>query len=449
MLRRAARSKRKGNRVSQRIAVVGSGIAGLSAAWLLSRHRHAVTLFEAEGWLGGHTHTVEVELDGKRAPVDTGFLVFNDRTYPELIALFDQLGVDSAASDMSFSVRLPHLGIEWAGSNLTTLFAQKSNLLRPRFWSMVRDILRFNREAVRLLRAGLPEGLSLGAFLEERRYGHPFRDWYLLPMAAAIWSCPTREMTQYPCATFLRFCHNHGLLQISDRPRWRTVRGGGREYVRRMAADITEVRLNTPVERITRLDHAVQVRSRDGVQLFDQVVLACHSDQALALLGDADAAERRLLESIRYQDNDIVLHTDASFMPRARAAWSSWNYVSEAPADDGRPVSLSYWLNRLQPLPFTTAVIETLNPQRPPREPSVLGRFRYSHPVFDAAAVRAQAQLPSIQGRRRTWFCGAWCGYGFHEDGLKAGLGVARQLGAHAPWHAPVPAVAVREAIAA
>jgi predicted NAD/FAD-binding protein len=422
--------------LNQKIAVVGSGIAGLSAAWLLSRQRHAVTLFEAQDWLGGHTHTVEVELDGILAPVDTGFLVFNDRTYPELIALFRHLGVDSAPSDMSFSVSLPDEGIEWAGSSLATLFAQKANLMRPRFWSMVRDILRFNREAVELLGRGLSERLSLGQFLEQRRYGATFRDWYLLPMAAAIWSCPTREMTEYPCATFLRFCHNHGLLQISDRPRWRTVVGGGREYVCRMAAAVPDVRTGTPVAQVERFKHGVELRTPDGIERFDQVVLACHSDQALALLADARAEEHRLLSSIRYQPNRIVLHTDTSFMPRARAAWSSWNYVSQAQDAGTHPVSVSYWLNRLQPLPFRTDLIETLNPHREPRCEHVLARFEYSHPVFDAAAVRAQAELAGIQGRRRTWFCGAWCGYGFHEDGLRAGLQVARLLGASAPWHA-------------
>jgi predicted NAD/FAD-binding protein len=422
--------------LNQKIAVVGSGISGLTVAWLLSRQRHAVTLFEAQDWLGGHTHTVDLELDGIVAPVDTGFLVFNERTYPNLIALFRQLGVDSAPSEMSFSVSLPDAGIEWAGSSLATLFAQKANLMRPRFWSMVRDILRFNREAVELLGRGVPESLSLGGFLEQRRYSVAFRDWYLLPMAAAIWSCPTRQMMQYPCATFLRFCHNHGLLQLSDRPQWRTVVGGGREYVRRMAADVPDVRIGTRVEQVTRVKDGVELRSPDGIERFDQVVLACHSDQALRLLADASADERRVLANIRYQPNRIVLHTDTSFMPRARAAWSSWNYVSQAQDPDTRPVSLSYWLNRLQPLPFRTHVIETLNPHREPRCEHVLARFEYSHPVFDAPALRAQAQLAGIQGRRRTWFCGAWCGYGFHEDGLRAGLEVARLLGAPAPWHA-------------
>lgn len=436
--------------MKQRIAVIGSGIAGLSAAWALSRSGYGVTLFEAEDWLGGHTRTIDVTLDGMVAPVDTGFLVFNDRTYPHLVALFDHLGVESARSDMSFSVSVADAGIEWAGTSLAALFAQKRNVLRPRFWGMLTEILRFNREALDLLDRDIPATLSLGEFLDQRGYGAAFRDWYLLPMAAAIWSCPVQQMSAYPCATFLRFCRNHGLLQIRGRPQWRTVRGGGREYVRRMAVEIADVRLGTAVEAVVRGEDAVEVRSVDGGERFDQVVLACHSDQALALLADVRSDERSLLGSIRYQANRIVLHTDASFMPRTRGAWSSWNYVHDASEAPQRPVSVSYWLNRLQPLPFCTDLIETLNPHREPRPDTVLARFNYSHPVFDAVAVQAQARLPAIQGRRRTWFCGAWCGYGFHEDGLRAGLAAATALGAREPWQVPArPGLPSRETVPA
>jgi len=432
--------------VAQRIAVIGSGISGLSAAWLLAR-QYPVTLFEAQDWLGGHTHTVDVELDGEIAPVDTGFLVFNDRTYPNLVALFEHFGVRSAPSDMSFSVQVEEANLEWSGTDLHGLFAQKRNVLQPRFWRMLADIVRFNREASALVERGRAPQCSLGAFLGEGGYGQGFRDWYLLPMAAAIWSCPTHRMLDYPCASFLQFCSNHGLLQIVDRPRWRTVLGGGREYVARMAKWIPDVRLRTPVEAVRRVGNRVQVRTREATEQFDQVVLACHADQALRLLTDADARERAVLSGVQYQRNEIVLHTDERFMPRSRAAWSSWNYatgVADRTAGEpgraeagGRPVSVSYWLNRLQPLPFRRALIETLNPVREPRAHSVLARFEYSHPVFDAPALAAQAALPAVQGTRRAWFCGAWTGYGFHEDGLRSGIAVANRLGAHAPWQSP------------
>lgn len=419
-----------------RIAVVGSGIAGLSAAWLLA-HRHSVTLFEANDYLGGHTNTVDVALDGVTHPVDTGFLVFNDRTYPNLVALFRHLGVRTAASDMSFSVRLDDEGIEWAGSSVATVFAQKRNLVRPEFWSMLGDILRFNREASKLAQGGLDPSYTVARFLDERRYGRPFRDWYLLPMAAAIWSCPTEQMLAYPAQTLFRFCHNHGLLQIANRPPWRTVVGGGREYVRRLADHIDDVRLATPVTRVRRGDAFVEVETESrGVERFDHVVLACHSDQSSKLLADASAAECDLLRSIRYESNLALLHTDASFLPRSRDAWSAWNYHAGRGNPAQRPVSVSYLINKLQPLPFTTPVIVTLNPTAAPRPESVLARFDYAHPAFDGPAIEAQRKLQGIQGRRRTWFCGAWTGYGFHEDGLKAGLAVANALGCFAPWQA-------------
>ena len=419
-----------------RIAVVGSGIAGLSAAWLLA-HRHSVTLFEANDYLGGHTNTVDVAVDGVTHPVDTGFLVFNDRTYPNLVALFRHLGVRAAASDMSFSVRLDDEGIEWAGSSVATVFAQKRNLVRPEFWSMLGDILRFNREASKLAQGGLDPSYTVARFLDERRYGRPFRDWYLLPMAAAIWSCPTEQMLAYPAQTLFRFCHNHGLLQISNRPPWRTVVGGGREYVRRLADHIDDVRLATPVTRVRRGDALVEVETASRrVERFDHVVLACHSDQSLELLADASAAESELLGSIRYESNLALLHTDASLLPRSRDAWSAWNYHAGRGNPAKRPVSVSYLINKLQPLPFTTPVVVTLNPTAAPRPESVLARFDYAHPAFDGPAIEAQRKLQGIQGRRRTWFCGAWTGYGFHEDGLKAGLAVANALGCFAPWQA-------------
>lgn len=419
---------------AQGIAVVGSGIAGLTAAWLLSRQA-PVTLFEAAARLGGHTNTVDVDLDGTTAPVDTGFLVFNDRTYPNLVRLFEFLDVSCTTSDMSFSVRIDAERMEWAGSSLATLFAQRRNLVRPGFWAMLKDILRFNRDSTRIVVSGQPFPGSLGDFLRDGGYGREFRDWYLLPMGGAIWSCPTRQMLDYPAETFFRFCHNHGLLQLTDRPRWKSVAGGGREYVKKMAAGITRVRAGCAVESVRR-DTAGAWVAFDGGQRerYAQVVFACHSDQALGLLSDAVETERKVLSRIGYQPNLAVLHTDASLLPRNRETWSAWNYLASGGDPDTGPVSVSYYLNMLQPLPFSRPVIVTLNPPQPPRSEHVLASFDYSHPVFDRAAIAAQRDLPAIQGRRRTWFCGAWTGYGFHEDGVRSGIAVAEALGAALPW---------------
>jgi predicted NAD/FAD-binding protein len=416
-----------------RIAVVGSGIAGLSAAWLLSQ-RHRVTLYEAAPRLGGHTHTVDVTVDGISHPVDTGFLVFNHRTYPNLTAMFAHLGVETAASEMSFGVSMLDRDFEWAGANLRSVFAQKRNAARPAFWRMLADILRFNREATRAATSGAGGEASLGAFLEHGRYGAAFRDWYLLPMAAAIWSCPTRTMLDYPFATFARFCHNHGLLQVENRPQWHTVRGGGREYVRRLAAQLDDVRLASPVRAVDGLPGHFTVMTDQGVETFDNVVLACHSDQALALLSHPTAAERRILKALPYQPNRAVLHTDRRLLPRRESVWSAWNYIAGAERVDGRAVGVSYLLNKLQPLPFRSPVVVTLNPPVDPRPEHVIADIEYDHPIFDLAGIAAQKSLHEIQGRRGLWFCGAWTGYGFHEDGLKAGLAVGNALGCIAPW---------------
>jgi predicted NAD/FAD-binding protein len=425
-----------------RIAIVGSGISGLGCANALLAERKngvQVTLFEAAPRLGGHTNTVDVRLDGIEYPVDTGFLVFNERTYPNLIRLLADLGVPTAKSDMSFAVSVPAARgggrIEWAGTNLASVFAQRRNLASPRFLGMLADILRFNRQATQIARHGGDDGeQTLGEFLDRHRYGENFRRWYLLPMAAAIWSCPTGTMLGYPLATFVRFCHNHGLLQVNDRPQWFTVAGGARQYVQKIAARLPDLRLGTPVREITRNEAAgkVNVCSARGTEAFDQVVLACHSDQSAALLADADAAERLLLADARYQPNRAVLHTDERLMPRLRSVWSSWNYLSDGGRDPN--VSVTYLLNRLQPLPFRSPVFVSLNPLLEPSPDEVIAEFDYAHPIFDARMIEAQKRLPQAQGRRRVWFAGAWTGYGFHEDGLRSGLAVAEALAAQTRW---------------
>ena len=419
----------------QRVAVVGAGIAGLASAYLLAR-RHHVTLFEASDYLGGHTHTVDVCLEGKSAPVDTGFLVFNERTYPNLIALLEELGVASHQSTMSFSVSLDEGRLEWAGTNLNTIFAQRSNAFSPTFLGMLRDIVRFNRCAEQHLESASRDGYSVGELLTAQGYGSPFQRHYLLPMASAIWSSAARDILQFPAATFLRFCLNHALLQVSGRPAWRSVLGGGREYVNRIASRLDDVRLNTPVRGIRRDSEGVTVITESaGPQRFDAIVMASHAPTTLSLLDDADSRERDVLGAVRYQRNVAVLHSDAALLPRRRRVWSAWNYLSaRGTHEEHAPVCVSYLLNQLQPLPFQAPVVVTLNPVVEPSPDSVLGRYEYEHPLLDLRAVNAQRSLPDLQGRRRTWFAGAWTGYGFHEDGLKSALRVAADFDVMPRW---------------
>ena len=419
---------------ARRIAVVGAGISGLAVAWSLAREAQ-VTLFEADPRFGGHAHTVDIELEGVRGGVDTGFLVYNERTYPELIRLFDTLGVPTAVSDMSFSVQAPALDWEWSGSSLNTVFAQRSNLLSPRFWGMLSDILRFNRLCTQLAEQGVAQMLavSVGEFLDQHRFSATFRQGYLLPMIGCIWSCPTEQMLAFPMATLIRFCHNHGLIQVSNRPQWRTVQGGSREYVRRMLKDIPDARAHTPVRAVRRgLSQGrmgVFLTTDAGEAFYDHVVLAGHTDQSLSLLTDASAEERRWLGALRYQDNRAVLHTDASLMPRRKLAWAAWNYERSAHTEQEQArVCLHYWLNRLQPLPWQTPVMVSLNPLREPDPASVLREFSYAHPVFDAPAIQAQGRLSEFQGKGHVWYAGAWTRYGFHEDGLMSGLAVVNGL---------------------
>ena len=421
-----------------RVAVVGSGIAGLGAAHAL-RGKADISLFEAGAYFGGHTHTVDVTLPDAHGNafshgVDTGFLVFNERTYPEFIALLKELDVSAVPSDMSFSVQVPRAqgrALEWSGTSLNTVFAQRANLLRPAFWRMLRDLLRFNKLVTDLATRGAEASLTqpLAEFLQAQKFSAEFRDWYLLPMLGCIWSCPTDQMLQFPVATMVRFCHNHGLAQVSQRPQWWTVAGGARHYVDKITAGITDKRLNTPVRQITRDARGVAVTTDTGTERFDRLVLATHSDQALALLGGhATAQERQVLGSIHYQPNRAVLHTDTRVLPRNPSAWAAWNYEAAHSSQTDARVCLHYLINRLQPVPFQQPVVVSLNPVQPIADDQVLGSFDYAHPVFDLAAIRAQAEVPALQGRQHTYFAGAWMGYGFHEDGLKAGRAAASQL---------------------
>ena len=421
-----------------KIAIIGSGIAGLGAAHAL--HGQAdLTLFEAGDYFGGHTHTVDMTLPGLSGPVthgvDTGFLVFNERTYPQLIKLFADLQVPTERSDMSFSVQVPgghgRTPLEWSGSSLNTVFAQRRNVVNPRFLRMLRDVTRFNRLATGIANRGAEAELlqPLGGFLAQNGLSDEFRDWYFLPMLGCIWSCPTDQMLQFPVATMIRFCHNHGLLQVTDRPQWWTVAGGARCYVDKITASIPDKRLNTPVLQVTRSARGATVHTQGQSQTFDKVVLATHSDQSLAMLGDASRLERETLGAIRYQANRAVLHTDTSVLPRARRAWAAWNYQRSADArQDATQVCLHYLINMLQPVPFTQPVVVSLNPVVEIDPSQVHASFDYAHPVFDVAAIRAQGQVNALQGQGNTYFCGAWTGYGFHEDGLKSGLAVAERL---------------------
>lgn len=423
--------------MSKRIAVIGSGISGLSAAYHL-REQAEVTLFEAGSYFGGHTHTVDVRLPSPQGMVthgvDTGFLVFNERTYPGLIGLFAELQVLTSASDMSFSVRTPASGqraMEWSGSNLNTVFAQRSNLFNPTFLGMLRDVLRFNALANALADRGEDHALMqpLGEFLEANKFGSAFRHWYLLPMLGCIWSCPTDQMLQFPVVTMVRFCHNHGLIQVANRPQWYTVTGGAKHYVEKLLQLIPHKHLQTPVARIERKALGALIFTANGSEVFDAVVLACHADQALSLLAQPSPQEQTLLGAIRYHPNRAVLHTDTSVMPKKKRAWAAWNY-ERAPdlGLESSRVCLHYWINRLQPLPFSDDVIVSLNPVSSIDPSKVLGEYDYAHPVFDLGAIQAQSQLPSLQGQQNTWYAGAWMGYGFHEDGFKAGRDAALDI---------------------
>ena len=411
-----------------RIAVIGAGISGMSAAWLLSK-RHDVTLFEGEHRLGGHSNTVQVA----GVAVDTGFIVYNEATYPNLTALFAALEVPTRATDMSFAVSLDGGRLEYAGSDLRGLFAQPRNLISPRFGSMLADLLRFYRNAPRdLPTMGLQ---SLDSYLDANRYGEPFRHDHLYPMAAAIWSTPAADVGSYPAAAFVRFCANHGLLQITGRPVWRTVAGGSRTYVARLREAFRGgVATGRPVRAVRRMADGVAVVDASGAeQRFDRVLIATHADQALAMLDRPSEAEARLLGAFRYSRNEAVLHGDARFMPQRRGAWAAWNYLADRRASTA--LCVTYWMNRLQHISEHEPLFVTLNPPVGPEPGTVSYRTVYEHPLFDAHAMAAQQRLWTLQGEGGVWFAGAYFGAGFHEDGLQAGLAAAEMMGGvRRPW---------------
>ena len=418
-----------------KIAVVGSGIAGLGAAWALSA-MHDVTLIEADPRPGGHSRTLDVDLDGSPVSVDTGFIVYNERNYPNLTKLLSTLGASTVDSDMSFAVSLADGSFEYAG-RATGLFTNVQSIADRDVWSVVSGIVRFRNEAARLRDGSIPDDIDIYTYLMSRGYTSGFINRYLMPLASAVWSGTRNDVRAMPAESFLRFLDNHGLIRITDRPQWRTVEGGSRTYVDRIVKEITRVHTARPVRAVRRsIDGVIVVDASGGTEEFDHVVLATHADMTLRLLGEAATdTERRILSPFHYESNDVVLHTDEAAMPRRRRVWSSWNAIERDDDDGARPVSVSYWMNRLQPIETTTDVFVTLNPGDTIRSDKVLDRWAATHPQFDVATQRAQQAVPTIQGADRVWFAGAYLGHGFHEDGLQSGLTVAAALGAPAPWY--------------
>lgn len=417
-----------------RVAVIGSGISGLACAWLLSE-KHEVTLFERALKLGGHTNTVPVTTPSGEQPVDTGFIVYNEANYPLLTAMFRELGVATRHSDMSFGVSIADGAYEYAGDTLATLFLQASNLVSRKHWRMLLEILRFNATTRKLLeRDALPPG-SLSEFLDTHGFSRELSTRYLLPMAGAIWSCSTRQALAFPYADFARFFDAHGLLNAINRPQWRSVVGGSQRYIDAIHARFRgNVRLGAAIHRVRRGEDAAWVAHAEGEERFDAVVCASHADQTLAMLTEVDEHERRVLAAIPYADNVAYLHTDESLLPKRRRAWSSWNYTAASDAISDERIAVTYWMNRLQHIDGETNYLVSLNPPRLPADDKILYRTVYEHPQFGAESVAAQTLLPTIQGKRRIWFCGAWTGYGFHEDGLKSALRVAAAFGCKPAW---------------
>jgi predicted NAD/FAD-binding protein len=416
-----------------KIAIIGTGISGLSAAYLLNE-QHDITIYEKEPVIGGHTRTLTVRYGERTIPVDTGFIVYNERNYPNLTALFRHLGVVTKASDMSFALTVCDGRLEWGAQSVNAIFGQRRNLVRPEFYRLFREAMRFNAKAVST--ANQNPSLSLGQLITHMGLSDAFRRYYLLPMAGAIWSCPPRQMLEFPAETFVRFFANHGLLAASGQPQWRTVSGGAQNYVERLTTFFkTRIRTNCAVSRVTRKDNTVEIVDQYGhCEKFDEVVFASHSDETLKTLTDATAAEREALGAIGYQRNRVILHKDPQFMPKQKRCWASWVYHSDGTGDEAA-ITVSYWMNRLQSIDQRYPLFVTLNPAREIPQEHIFDEHEFHHPVFDRAALVAQEQLKLMQGRNRTWFCGAYLGHGFHEDGMVSAINVAEQLGTTVPWH--------------
>ncbi|WP_321322812.1 NAD(P)/FAD-dependent oxidoreductase [Thiomicrorhabdus sp.] len=418
----------------KKVAVIGSGISGISAAWFLSQE-HEVTLFEKNPKIGGHTNTIELELEGKKQPVDTGFIVFNTPNYPLLTAMFEHLSVATQNTEMSFSVSVNEGELEYSGNNLDTMFAQRKNLFSAKHWKMISEILRFNKRAKADLDSDSFNGMDLGEYLHLYKFSNRMRDYYLLPMAAAIWSCPVEQMMKFPVNSFLRFFENHGLLNIEDRPQWESVVNGSHQYLKAiLALQSFEVKSHQPVSQVEKTDLGMVITAENGQkQVFDEVVFAAHADETYTMLSDDLKAEYQLLENFKYQENIAYLHSDESLMPKRKKAWAAWNYLRDI-GKDTSSVAVTYWMNLLQNIDIKTPLLVTLNPIRLPSKSLTHQKIVYQHPVFDIAAMDAQNKLQSIQGSNNLWFCGSYFGYGFHEDGLKSSADLAKLWNIALPW---------------
>jgi len=413
-----------------RVAVIGTGVSGLGAAYLLHQH-HDLVIYEKNDYLGGHSRTIDVPVKEGVLAVDTGFIVFNDWNYPNLLGLFDEIRVPYQKSDMSFGVSIDDGWLEYSSGGL---FAQRKNILRPQYWRMLFDVFKFNKQALAYIEKD--PSITLGNCLEQLKMGSWFKRYYILAMGAAIWSCPVETIMQFPAQTFLRFFKNHGLLSINKRPQWYTVTGGSREYIKRLTAPFADcITLGNGAARVIQLGDQYEVIDvKGGKREFDHVIFACHADQALALLEKPTVDEQSVLSSFDYQRNHILVHSDASYMPQHKQCWASWVYLSEQQQDNNQDISLSYWMNNLQSLKTETPVIITLNPTRRPKESLIINEHNFSHPIFDYKAIIAQDKMQSIQGQRNLWFCGAYQRYGFHEDGLLSAVNVVKRLGGTIPW---------------